>query len=394
MTTTYYCMRKKLLLITFKCLMLSILTIVHYSVEAQGKHIGKRVKFIPFFVAAESFESVGVMDVDNDGLLDIVSGDFWYKNSGDPTTAFLERTKIGDQKRFDEYYDDFSTIPLDVNADGKMDFITGGWFEKQLRWVENPGNTTEWPVHIIAKTGHIETVQAWDIDNDGIVDIVPNTPGDSMHYFRRNGNGEFIRVDVDAIKSHGLGFGDVNNDGRKDFVVSKGWVENKGENKWQYHPEFTIEDASVPILVVDVNQDGKNDLIIGAAHSYGLFWFEQIVDENGLRGWKKHVISDDASQFHTMRWEDINNDNKPELITGKRFRAHNNIDPGAHDNVGLYYFQWNGKKFIKNVIAYGPPGVGKGTGIYFEVADLMRRGKKDIIVAGKDGLWVFYNYDK
>ena len=29
-------------------------------------------------------------------------------------------------KRYDEWYDDFSVIPLDVNGDGYPDFITGG----------------------------------------------------------------------------------------------------------------------------------------------------------------------------------------------------------------------------------------------------------------------------
>jgi hypothetical protein len=43
------------------------------------------------------------------------------------------------------------------------------------------------------------------------------------------------------------------------------------------------------------------------------------------------------------------------------------------------------------VISYGKFGEGKGTGIYFQVVDLQNDGKKDIVVAGKDGLYVFYN---
>ena len=35
----------------------------------------------------------------------------------------------------------------------------------------------EWPVHVIAETGSIETTRAWDIDGCGIPEIVPNTPG-------------------------------------------------------------------------------------------------------------------------------------------------------------------------------------------------------------------------
>lgn len=105
----------------------------------------------------------------------------------------------------------------------------------------------------------------------------------------------------------------------------------------------------------------------------------------------KHPIDPFQSQYHTMAWVDIDNDGENELITGKRFRAHNGNDPGEFDPVGLYYFKWNGESFTKNFISYGAYGEGKGAGIYFSVADLRNSGKKDIIVAGKDGLAIFFN---
>ena len=92
-----------------------------------------------------------------------------------------------------------------------------------------------------------------------------------------------------------------------------------------------------------------------------------------------------------MEWADIDNDGQNELVTGKRYRAHNGNDPGSNDLIGLYYFKWNGESFVKNVISYGPLGIGKGTGLFFSVADLHHSGRKDIIVAGKDGLYVFFN---
>jgi hypothetical protein len=352
----------------------------------------KKIKFTPHFVAAESFESVGVMDVNNDGKPDLVSGDFYYLNEGDSRTIFRKRHRIGNQPAYGEYFDDFGTIPMDVNEDGHMDFITGGWFGEALRWVENPGKKETWPVHEIAKVGNVETVRAWDIDQDGIPEIVPNTPNSPLHYFKKEGPGKFVRYDVGDYKSHGIGFGDINNDGRGDFIVKNGWIENKGNNEWVFHQDFDLgKHASIPIIVTDLNGDGKNDLIAGTAHDYGIYWYEQQVDQKGKRSFKKHLIDDKASQYHELIWTDITGDGKPELITGKRYRAHNDGDPGAHDDVGLYYFTWDGKEFVKHVIAYGPPGIGKGTGIYMQVADLRGTGKKDIVVAGKDGLWVFFN---
>jgi hypothetical protein len=43
-----------------------------------------------------------------------------------------------------------------------------------------------------------------------------------------------------------------------------------------------------------------------------------------------------------------------ELITGKRYRAHNGKDAGDNESPGLYFYKWNGESFTKNVISYGP----------------------------------------
>lgn len=355
-----------------------------------GSPPSRTPKFSRYFVAAESYESVGVFDVNRDGTLDLVSGDFWYEGP-----AFRKRYLIGNQRRFDQYYDDFATIPMDVNADGRMDFVTGGWFGQSIRWLENPEDPKkEWPLHEIAKTGNVETTRAWDIDGDGKLEIVPNNPNKPLKYFKWEKPGVFRQVDVAPTQGHGLGFGDINGDGRGDFIVSDGWLEAPAQletGTWTLHKEFSLGTASVPILVEDVNGDNLKDLIVGQGHGYGLHWYEQQRDTDGKRTWLKHTIDEKNSQYHVMEWVDLTGDGKPELLTGKRFRAHNDNDPGANDPVGLSYFTWNGKNFIRHNIAYGPAGEGKGTGIFMAVADLRKTGRNDIVVAGKDGLYVFYN---
>lgn len=353
------------------------------------------IRFVRYFVAAESYESVGVFDVDNNGHLDLVSGDFWYENTGERKGIFRQRHLIGNQKRFDQYYDDFGTIPMDINQDGYLDFVTGGWFGQTIRWLQNPGAARDkpWAVHEIAKVGNVEAVRSWDVDGDGMLDIVPNTPRNPLRYFQWQKGGTFKENTVWPTHDHGLGFGDINGDGRGDFVVTKGWIENKGNQPWELHEDFDLGTASVPILVVDVNGDRLTDLVVGQGHDYGLHWYEQIRVE-GKISWKKHSIDEQNSQYHTMEWADIDGDGKPDLVTGKRYRAHNGKDPGSDDNVGLYYFTWNGSGFDKHIIADGPAGVGKGTGLYFRLADLRATGRLDIVVAGKDGLAVFFNEGK
>lgn len=347
-------------------------------------------------ISSESFETVGVFDVDNDGDMDIVSGGFWYKGP-----EYNDRVAIGAAKRYGEYYDDFSTIPLDVNGDGHIDFITGGWFGKRLVWKENPGDDGEWPEHLIAETGNIETPRAWDIDGDGVVEIIPNTPNDPLVIYRLikndegKGTGNFEAFKIMGKHGHGLGFGDINGDGRGDLIVHNGWAEapDKPFNEaWTFHQEFDFGTASIPILIMDVDNDGLNDAIVGQGHDYGLHWYRQNRNrKTNTSNWAKHAIDPYNSQYHTMELEDIDGDGKKELITGKRYRAHNGKDPGGKEHTGLYYFKWNGESFSKQVIDYGPYGTGKGTGVYFSVTDLNGNEKKDIIVAGKDGLNIYYN---
>jgi hypothetical protein len=357
------------------------------------------VKWTKRLIAAEAFESAGVFDVNGDGHPDIVSGSYWYEGP-----EFKTRHLIGDVKRYGEYYDDFSTIALDVNGDGRLDFITGGWFGNTLRWRENTAKG-DGPEHVIAETGNIETTRAWDVDGDGQIEIVPNTPGGPLIVYKLQrdaagrGTGQFTAYTLyTGNQGHGLGYGDINGDGRGDFVFCNGWLEAPATGdpltgEWRFHPEFDLgRDASIPVLVVDVNGDGLNDLIVGRSHSYGLDWWEQGRDTSGKRMWKRHPIDPFNSEYHDLMWVDIDGDGQNELVTGKRYHAHpNEDDPGGNDDIGIYYFKWTGESFAKQVVSYGPPGEGSGCGIHFAVADLRGTGRLDIVAPGKDGLYLFLN---
>lgn len=358
------------------------------------------VKFTKKWIADETFESAGVFDVNNDGVLDIVSGAFWYEGPD-----FKKKHDIGEFKLYGEYFDEFSTIALDINGDGYLDYVTGGWWGENLRWRENPGAAGgAWKEHIIAQTGNVETTRAWDIDDDGIVEIVANTPGGPLVAYKLvtdangKGTGEFTtHVLYDQLQGHGLGCGDIAGNGRMDFVMCKGWLEAPADpwnDKWIFHDDFQLDfwDASVPMLVVDVNGDGLNDIIVGHAHNYGLEWYEQHIAANGVRSWIKHQIDPYYSQYHDMMWVDIDGDGEMELLTGKRHRGHCGNDPGEWDDMAIVYFKWNGESFTKCIIDFAriaerPAGLG----IFFSVADLRGTGRLDIIAPGKDGLYIYYN---
>lgn len=337
-----------------------------------------------------TYEAASIFDVNKDGHPDLVSGAYWHAGPD-----FKTAHKICDILQVDDYYDDFSNYPMDVNGDGYLDIVTGGWFGQTLYWRENPkGGTGLWETHTVAKTGNIERCSFYDIDGDGHLEVFATTK--PVHYFRlvrdENGvgQGRFEQYTItEGGGGHGFGVGDLNGDGRPDLIFSGGWLEAPqypyDVTAWKWRPEFKLGTASVPTLVHDVNEDGKNDLIVGGAHGYGLWWYEQ----QGDGKWAPHIIEEHRSQFHEMQLTDIDKDGELELVTGKRYRAHRGHDAGSADPMFIYYYDIAPEGIIRHTIDYGPAGQAAGVGIYCWIADVDDDGWKDILAPGKDGLFLF-----
>lgn len=374
-----------------------VLVLCFLAGVSSAEEVSPMLKFEKIKLSDATYEAAAVFDVNNDGVLDIVSGEYWYQGPD-----FKQRHKICSIRPEGDYFDDFSNYPMDVNGDGYLDIITGGWWGQTLSWRENPkGQPVEWTTHDVAKIGSVERACFYDIDNDGDIEVIPNTPGNPLRIFKleRDAAGKGTGVFKEFLltekpQTHGIGFGDINGDGRPDIIMADGWYEApqdpyKGE--WIWHPEFNLESASVPVLVHDVNGDGLADLIVGQSHAYGLAWWKQGRAPDGKRTWTKHDIDPHRSQYHDVQLVDIDNDGELELVTGKRYFAHSGHDPGDYDPIGIYYFKINKGQFQRVTLDYGPPGQASGAGIFFWVADIDGNGWKDVVAPGKDGLYLFKN---
>lgn len=168
------------------------------------------------------------------------------------------------------------TALVDLNRDGKLDFVVGGRTPapERLYWFENRG-LDQWVRHQVG-TGYRSDVglAAMDVDGDGWTDLVC-----SGVWFRNPGGaaiaGEWERIEFAAKAggAHDIVAADVDGDGRLDVVMMGDertalkalcWFRVPADPRqpWERHDIGPgIHGAIAPGGVVDINGDGKLDVI-------------------------------------------------------------------------------------------------------------------------------------
>jgi hypothetical protein len=364
---------------------------------------GQAVQFVPHDLnPTAEFPACAVLDVNRDGRLDIASGGFWYE------APHWQRHFLREVEIIRGRYDDYSNLELDVDGDGWTDLISVNYRSRSLYWLKNPGPALRenpdapWTKHVIDVPGPMETGRLYDIDGDGQLDILPNGISFAAWYelVRQQApdgtrRPNFLRHDLPSdVAGHGVGFGDINGDGRGDIVGPHGWLEapqDRRGGRWLWHPQWQLPpDASVPILVHDVDGDGASDLIFGRGHRYGLYWLQQGRDASGTPTWTLHAIDTSWAQAHSIFLADLTGDGQPELVAGKRYMGHEGRDPGEYDLGCAYYYQWrSATRTWQRYPIY--EGYRAGFGLDPKAADVDGDGDLDLVVADRCSLCLFEN---
>ena len=363
---------------------------------APGSWIGK-TSFKAIRISDHRSEACAVADFNGDDQLDICAGPFVYL-APDWQPIKIREVSSDVKENGKGYADDFCNLVMDVNGDGKPDILSAGWFNKTSFWFENTlGKEGLWPIRTIEKMGNHETGLLVDITGDGKAEEFMPVAREAVWYEKTqttNGIPEFKKyVITHKPMMLGLGTGDINGDGRPDVIYPTAWFqapENPRTGTWIEHPialggkSNTVDHISNAI-VFDMNKDGLNDIITSTAHKYGIWWYEQKRDADGTISWIQHTIDDTWSQAHYLLLADIDNDGKSELITGKRFMAHNGGDPDEFGTQCVYYYTFTpgtDPVFRKFVISYDE---GIGAGLNIIAVDIDKDGDLDLVTTGKWG---------
>jgi hypothetical protein len=353
-------------------------------------------------------------DFNRDGKMDIVAGPWWFEGPD-----FKVKHEIHPPKEFDPkgYSDNFLTFTGDFNGDGWPDVLYVPFPGAEAYWYENPGaKGGPWKKHLALKDVGNESPMWADINGDGRPELIYNSGGqlgyatydpakpDEPWVFHpitpKSGYGKF---------THGIGWGDINGDGRIDLVESNGWWEQPAHPKpgefWIKHP-YKFAEAGAQMLVYDVDGDGLADVITAwHCHHYGLVWHKPVRNAQGEINFQMHEILPPKpdlkspalriSQMHALDLVDMNGDGLKDILVGKRFWAHGpkgDVEPDAP--AVLYWFELRrhpakGVEFIPHLIDDD-----SGVGTQVTAVDLNGDGIPDVIVANKKGIFVHLSQKK
>ncbi len=365
-------------------------------------------------------EGAAIGDINGDGKPDVVAGPFWWEG---PT--FEKKHAYYEPKIFsiNGYSDNFFAYVQDFNADQKNDILILGFPGKEARLYLNPGTHDDkaWPMHIVADVVDNESPVFTDITGDGKPEIVCSTGG-WLGWFEPDWDNPtkkwlFTGCQPGSLGmgkfTHGLGVGDVNGDGRLDLLEARRWWEQP-ENLTLHEVPFTGGYMSLnfeqhnfaagvgggaQMFAYDFDGNGTNDVFTSlAAHRYGVAVFLQNKPAPDQPNWTRVMLASEQpqdneygivfSQPHAAYLADIDGDGVKDIVTGKRYWAHNGHDPDERGARVIYWYQT--KRDGKGGVDFVPHLVDaeSGVGVDVQVGDVNGDKLPDIVVGNKAGVFI------
>jgi FG-GAP-like repeat len=142
---------------------------------------------------------------------------------------------------------------------------------------------------------------------------------------------------------------------------------------------------------VDLDGDGRNDVVSSSSHAYGIWLHRQLPAADGKAAFERRDLFPRlTSQTHALIREDIDGDGQVDFVTGKRFWAHGpKGDPGSDEPANLYWLRAtrrpDGQTTLTPYLIHNDSGVG----LHFAIGDINGDKAPDIVVSNKKGVFLF-----
>ncbi|MEM7393597.1 MAG: VCBS repeat-containing protein, partial [Verrucomicrobiota bacterium] len=359
-------------------------------------------------------ESATLADLDNDGDMDVIYGPYWFEGPD-----FKQRNTIYSSQPFPitTYSDNFFVYVEDLDKDGWKDVLVLGFpgRKNSTYWFKNPGSNLRqsiWQKHVVFDGVENESPVWADVTGDGQNEVLCSVRGQFGLVAPAEGASPESRWQFTPISppgstggkfTHGLGFGDVNGDGRQDLLEKTGWWEQPPpeakEPFWKKHPHPFGQRGGSQMHAYDFDGDGDNDIVTSLdAHGYGFAWFEQISSPESSSSFKRHMIMGSSpeaspfgvcfSQLHGIRLDDFDGDGVLDIVTGKRYFAHGGKDPGGKDPPVVVWFRTARQPDRSVIFEPYPVHDQSGVGTDVVTGDLNADGRIDIITGNKKGCFI------
>ena len=293
---------------------------------------------------------IDAADVDGDGLMDVLTGAWWYRNPGTPGGVWT-RAEIGAP---------LNEIALvhDFDGDGDPDV---------LGTVRQAG----------AAQPHLGSAFVWARNDNGQFTILNNVDGGDGDFLQGAVTGTFapgearvvlswhrgeglqsLSVPADpagapwsiaplasVTQNEDLSAGDIDGDGDLDLMLGTVWLENSG-GTWAAHTLYNTSSRPDRNRLADINGDNRLDVVVGyeAINTTGkLAWYRAPADPNDP--WTEEVIANLTGPM-SLDVGDADGDGDVDVVVGE----HNTQNP----NVGrVLLFERSGSDWVQHLVGSG-----------------------------------------
>jgi hypothetical protein len=181
--------------------------------------------------------SIAIADVNNDGLLDIVVGNWEHSNQiiiNTGNRTFQNATDLpGGAKKTSciVIADIYSSYTNSDSSHRGVDIIVGNWKQNNYLLINNGSGSFEEFLDLPGSAKNTRSIAAADINGDGLTDIVSgNNNGHYNQLLLNSGNAKFenaIDLPGGTVDTESIAVADIDNDGMMDIVVGKHHQHNQ-----------------------------------------------------------------------------------------------------------------------------------------------------------------------